>query len=251
MRKLLAVMLLSVTANLVYADGGMSLGDLIGLIARDIKEALVKDAASHGKSKSSDWRKVHFNAEQQKIWDSKFYWGLTSSGLERWQQGQLPDAQQESYLFYHKTIVHYQHDVGQVALIRGKRTNGYIGGRVPDFFPHRNASPLYPSILPTEIHGIALATHRRGSVTLPKQDVPHLFVRRDTSDVWPVPETWSDYLVGEILLGFSDGNYLIKLVGMQGDSETAETRPLVGVPQWSEHGEGTVALALVHGDKLW
>lgn len=251
MAKFYLSVVLAISPVFAHADGGgMTIWDFIkGLYNQTIGEGLVRDKIDRKKNRSSHWDKASINKQ---TWRSEFFWGLTDQGLQHIQAHGMPQERD----FYLGSIVLFQEGVYQVG-IAGlvSKSSGSLSIRAPDLFPKTHESPDYSVIDAYAVRAVALAISPiMGMVKFRKDDVAHLHVHRDMSKVWPVPDTWSDYLWGTVVVGFSDGSFLVRLGGMLDnqpvDGEPFEPRPLSGLPNWGRQEGETAALAIISGDKL-
>ena len=257
---------LAVSSGFAYGASDMTIWDFIkGLYNQTVGEELLRDKIDRKKDKSPHWTKVSIKA---KTWGKGFFWGLTDEGLQHVQEHGLPKDRD----FYLRSIVlfqgrysidysgdevdYYGEGVNQVGLARiNSVSSQYLAMRAPDLFPKTHESPDYSIVGASSVRAIALATPSiMGMVQFHKDDIEHLHVHREMDKIRPVPDTWSDYLWGTVVVGFSDGSFLVRLGGMLDskpvNGEPLMPKPLPDLPNWGREEGEKAALAIVSGDKI-
>lgn len=252
MAKFYLSVVLAISPGFAYgAPRDMTLWDFLkGLYEQTIGEGLVRDKIDRKKNRSPHWNKVSSNKQ---TWGSEFFWGLTDQGLQHIQEHGMPQERD----FYIGSIILFQNrGVDQVGIARlMSRSSERLSVRAPDLFPKTHESPDYSRTAAPAVRAVALATPPiMGMVWFRKDAIAHLHVYRNMSKVWPVPDTWSDWLWGTVVVGFSDGRFLVRLGGMLDsepvNGEPLKPRPLSGLPNWGRQEGETAALAIINEDKL-
>lgn len=228
-RWFVAVGLFFLSAGVVVA-GDMSVGDLAGIIAKDIVVNIENAAVDAQKGLSPQWRKVKLDSETSKAYlnkDRGFYWALKESEVS---SVSSRVDQTRDWQFFFRAIVHYQEDgIGRVGMMdrEAPGKTSAIRLRIPDFQNQR------PDMLPDKIIDPANVS---GIAILPKEQPAYDQVEIQTAKLAYVlagqghntiatPLNWQPYLNGRVRNIFSDGYLLVELIAMA-QQPHGETNPL-------------------------
>ena len=213
----------------VTVAGDMSVGDLAGIIAKDVIVSIENATVDAQKGLSPQWRKVKFDKETSKAYLNKergFYWALKNSEESR-HFGDVDETR--DWQFFFRAIVHYQEDdIGRVGMMDREATGEEgIRVRIPDFKNQRPDMLSHKFIKPTKISGIAVLSPKGQSdneVAVPTAKLRYVLSGQGHNAI-PTPANWQPYLYGQVRNIFSDGYLLIELIAMAQESH-GETSPL-------------------------
>ncbi len=212
-----------------FADGGgMTIGNLADLIARDILVGIENASVDATKVVSPRWRKVKLAEDASRAYLNKpngFYWALKESALPLDDDGKTRD-----WRFYFRAIVHYQEDgIGRVGMMDrrvGDRVPG-IRVRVPDFQNKRPDMLARKIINPASISGIAILPTEAPPTEVLFEPTDYVLAGQG-HEVIETPRAWRVFFIhGRVKTIFSDGYALLELTGTS-ETSYGEATALAG-----------------------
>lgn len=228
-KKFVAVCMLLLPGITVAGD--MSVGDLAGIIAKDLVVSIENAAVDAQKGLSPQWRKVKLDKETSKAYLNKergFYWALKASALKDSPHSGDVDETRD-WQFFFRAIVHYREDgLSQVGMMDREATGEGAGlrVRVPDFQNQRPDMLAHKFIEPAKISGIAVLSKEQSDneVAVPTAKLRYVLSGQGHNTI-ATPANWQPYLYGQVRNVFSDGYLLVELIAMAQESH-GETSPL-------------------------
>ena len=228
-RGFVAVWLFFLSAGIVVA-GDMSVGDLAGIIAKDIVVNIENAAVDAQKGLSPQWRKVKLDRATSKAYlnkDRGFYWALKESEVSSTNSNV---DQTRDWQFFFRAIVHYQEDgIGRVGMMdrEAPGKTSAIRVRTPDFQNQRPDMLPDKIIDPASISGIAILPKEQPTndqVEIETANLHHVLAGQGYKTI-ATPLNWQPYLNGRVHNIFSDGYLLVELTAMA-QQPHGETNPL-------------------------